>query len=132
MSKVNVISCSGIGKVHGLLAREMALKIVNEICPEISETECLALIVTGDPEITDRIKQKKCITLDGCPKMCSAKSVAQAGGLIAEEFKVIDALKAYRGVNPGSATALNEEGWKIVDETSDKLAARVREIYGEE
>jgi len=130
--KVKVISCSGIGKVHGLLAREIALKIVDEICPESAETECLAYIVTGDQEISDRIKAGKCITLDGCPKMCAAKSVTHAGGVIAEEFRIVDVLKGYRGAKPGSATALNEEGWKIVDETAEKLAAKVKEIYGEE
>ncbi|WP_335582379.1 putative zinc-binding protein [Candidatus Formimonas warabiya] len=130
--KVKVIPCSGIGKVHGLLAREMALKIAQEICIEEAETDCLAHIVTGDQEISDRIKDGKCMTIDGCPKMCAAKSVAYIGGNIAEKFRVVDALKEYRGAAPGSATALNEEGWKIVDETSEKLAARVREIYREE
>lgn len=131
-NKVKVIPCSGIGKVHGLLAREMALKIVNEICPEISQTECLAYIVTGDQDIKERIQSDKCITIDGCPKMCSAKSVAHAGGVIAQEFRVVDALKEYRGAKPGTATALTDEGWKIVDETAEKIALKVKDIYGEE
>lgn len=131
-NKVKVIPCSGIGKVHGLLGREMALKLASEICSEEAEIECLAYIVTGDQEIADRIKGKKCITIDGCPKMCASKSVAHVGGNIKEEFRVVDALKEYRGAKPGSPTALEEEGWKIVDETAEKLAARVKAIYGEE
>lgn len=130
--KVKVIPCSGIGKSHGLLAREIALKIANEICPEIAETECLAYIVTGDQEIKNRIKEGKCITLDGCPKMCSAKSVANAGGVVIEEFRVVDTLKEYRGAKPGTATTLTEDGWKIVDETAKKIAVKVKEIYEEE
>jgi len=130
--KVKVIPCSGIGKVHGLLAREMGLRVVNEICPQEAETECLAYIVTGDQEIMDRIKESKCVTIDGCPKMCAAKSVAELGGAVVQEFRVVDALKEYRGVKPGSVTALNEAGWKIVDETAEKISSRVREIYGEE
>jgi len=131
-NKVKVIPCSGIGKVHGLLTREIALKIITDLCPNESETECLAYVVTGDPEIKERIQIAKCITLDGCPKMCSAKSVAHAGGTIAEEFRLMDVLKEYRGAKPGSPTTLNDEGWQIVDETAEKLAARVREFYGEE
>lgn len=82
--------------------------------------------------VSDRMKERKCVTIDGCPKMCAAKSVAYGGGTIGEEFRVVEALKEYRGAKPGSPTALNEVGWKIVDETADKLAVRVREIYGEE
>ncbi|MCR6544679.1 putative zinc-binding protein [Dehalobacterium formicoaceticum] len=131
-NKVNVIPCSGMGKVHGLLAREMALKVVQELCPDISQTECLAYIVTGDQEVGNKIQSGQCITIDGCPLMCAAKSVNHAGGVIAQELRVLDALKSYRGVKPGTATALNEAGWKIVDETAEKIAMQVKEIYGEE
>jgi uncharacterized metal-binding protein len=130
--KVKVIPCSGIGKVHGLLAREMALKLVNEICTQEAETECLGYIVTEDQEISERMKEGRCITIDGCPKMCAAKSVAHVGGTVAQEIRIVDILKEYRGFKPGTATALNEEGWSIVDGATEKLADRVREIYGEE
>jgi uncharacterized metal-binding protein len=130
--KVKVIPCSGIGKVHGLLAREMGLRVVNELCSQEAETECLAYIMTEDQEIMDRLKEGKFITIDGCPKMCAAKSVAHVGGTVAQEIRVVDVLKEYRGVKPGNAAALNEEGWKIVDETAEKISSRVKEIYGEE
>ena len=130
--KIKVIPCSGIGKVHGLLAREMGLRVVNELCTQEAETECLAYIMTEDQEIMDRLKESKFITIDGCSKMCAAKSVAHVGGTVAHEFRVVDALKEYRGVKPGSVTALNEDGWRIVDETAEKISSRVKEIYGEE
>lgn len=130
-SKVKVIPCSGIGKVHGLLARETALKIVDDLCPEETEIHCLAYIVTGDQSIKDEMQGAKCLTIDGCPKLCAAKSVAAAGGEVREEFRIVDALKEYRGAQPGTATALSEEGWKIVDETAAKLAQRIKEIIGE-
>lgn len=132
MSKpVKVIPCSGIGKAHGLLAREMALRVVYELCPQEAEVECLAYIVTGDQEIKDRIVEHNCVTIDGCPKMCSAKSVKDIGGIVAEEFRVVDALKQHRGAKPGTATNLSEDGWRIVDETAEKISARVIEIYKE-
>jgi uncharacterized metal-binding protein len=82
--KVKVIPCSGIGKVYGLMAREAALKTVLELIPEKSETVCLAYIVTGDPEAKDKIEGIECITVDGCPKMCAAKNVSLAGGIVIE------------------------------------------------
>ncbi|MDD3365182.1 MAG: putative zinc-binding protein [Syntrophomonas sp.] len=130
--KVKVIPCSGIGKVHGLVAREIALKLVNEICTQEAETECLGYIVTEAPEIAERIKDGKCITIDGCPKMCAAKSVAHVGGSVTAEVRIVDILKEYRGYKPGTATTLNDQGWEIVDGAAEKLANRVREIYGEE
>ncbi len=132
MSKVKVIPCSGMGKVHGLLTREVALKLAGELCPGEAETECLAYIVTGDEEIKERIKGKKCFTIDGCPKMCASKSVVNAGGTVAEEIRIIDFLKEYHGAKPGTPTELSEEGWRIVDETADKLAVKVRDLSKEE
>ena len=129
--KVTVIPCSGIGKVHGLLARELAYKLVNELCPEETDTACLGYIVTEDEEISERMSVGKCITIDGCPKMCAAKSVAHVGGTVAEQFRVVDILKEYRGAKPGTATLLNEAGWNIVDGAAEKLAASVRKTYGE-
>jgi uncharacterized metal-binding protein len=130
-NKVKVIPCSGIGKVHGLLAREIALKLVQDICSKEAEIECLGYIVTGDQEISDRMKRSQCITIDGCPKMCAAKSVTHLGGPIAENFRIVDILKEYRGLKPGSATLLNEAGWNVVDGAAEKIAERVKEIYRE-
>ncbi len=130
--KVKVIPCSGIGKVHGLLAREIAFKLVGELCSEETETACLGYIVTEDEEIADKIKNGKCVTIDGCPKMCAAKSVTHVGGTVAEEFRIVDVLKEHRGAKPGNPTLLNEEGWNIVDGAAEKMAVRVKEIYGEE
>lgn len=129
--KVKVIPCSGIGKVHGLLTREIAYKLVNELCPEETDSACLGYIVTEDKEISERMKEGKCITIDGCPKMCASKSVANVGGAVAEEIRIVDILKQYRGLKPGTPTQLNEEGWTIVDGAAEKLAARAKEIYRE-
>ena len=54
--KVGVLSCSGIGKVYGLMAREAALKVTNELKPDETETVCLAHIVTGDADAKEKIE----------------------------------------------------------------------------
>ena len=129
--KIKVIPCSGMGKVFGLISREAALTVVNKLAPNKSETMCLAYIVTGDKEAKEQIEGKNCITLDGCPKMCAAKNVAIAGGIIKEEIRVVDAFKNHRGVKAGNATELTPDGWVIVDEISEKVAQKIKEI-GEE
>ncbi|VBB06450.1 dgc [Lucifera butyrica] len=129
--KVKVIPCSGMGKVYGLMAREAALYTVNRLCPDQAATMCLAYIVTGDAEAEAGIAHRPCITIDGCPKMCAAKSVSAMGGDIQEEFKVLDIMKEHKGVQPGTATALTDEGWAIVEKVAGRLGSRVQEISGE-
>jgi len=127
-NKVKVVPCSGIGKVYGLMAREAVLKTVLELCPEKSETICLAYIVTGDKEVRDRIEGKNCITVDGCPKMCAAKSVTIAGGLVVEEIKVLDTVKQHKGKKFGSPTQLDADGELVISEIAEKIANRITEI----
>lgn len=124
--KIKVIPCSGIGKVYGLVARESALKVTGELCPQETETMCLAYLVTGDREAKEQIEGHSCVTLDGCPKMCAAKNVTMAGGVVKLELKVVEEFKKHRGAKPGNPTELTEEGWQVVDEIADKVAEQVK------
>lgn len=130
-NKIKVIPCSGMGKVFGLASREAALKVVKDLCPEQSETMCLAYLMTDDEKANHQISGCNCITLDGCPKMCAAKNVSEAGGIVKEEYRVVDAFRKHRGAKPGTATALTDEGWQIVDELADEIASKVQELYKE-
>src|SRR5512135_2660933 len=107
--RVIVVPCSGIGKVFGLMAREAVLKTVIELCPEKSETICLAYIVTGDEEVRNIIGGSDCITVDGCPKMCASKNVSIAGGIVIEEVKVLDTVKEHKGKKFGTPTQLSAD-----------------------
>jgi len=126
--KVLVIPCSGVGKVHGLMAREVTYRVVDELEPRASDTLCLALLVKGDEEAVRAVRNRPCITVDGCPKLCSCKNVELAGGNIAESVRVVDAFKGHKGAQPGTATELAEDGWTITDEIAHQVAARVREL----
>lgn len=132
MEKVKIIPCSGMGKVYGLMARESALYTVSHLCSDQAETMCLAYIVTGDDEAEIGIDSRPCITIDGCPKMCAAKSVATMGGDIKEEFKIFDIMNKYEGVQPGTATVLTDDGWTIVEEIAGRLRNQIHKIIGEE
>jgi uncharacterized metal-binding protein len=124
---VKVVPCSGIGKVYGLMAREAALKTVFELCPERSETVCLAYIVTGDKEAKGKIEGCDCITVDGCPKMCASKNVSMAGGIVVE-VKVLDTVKVHKGKKFGSPTQLNADGEVVISEIAEKIAKKINEI----
>jgi uncharacterized metal-binding protein len=126
--KVKVIPCSGIGKVYGLMAREAVLKTVFELCPEKSETVCLAYIVTGDKEAKEQIEGYDCISVDGCPKMCASKNVSIAGGIVVEEIKVLDTVKEHKGKVFGTPTHLDADGEAVISEIAEKIAKRINEI----
>lgn len=132
MSKIKILACSGIGKVHGFISREATLKVTDELCPDISEAVCLAHIVTGDDDAKKKIQGIKCITVDGCPKMCASKNTTLAGGIVKEEIRVVDILKEHRGAKPGTATKLTEEGWQIVDKLAENIAEKVKLVAEEE
>jgi len=123
---IKVIPCSGMGKVYGLVARESALKVVQALCPKESSTVCLAYIVTGDQKAKELIEGQKCITLDGCPKMCAAKNAELAGGIVTDKVRVIDSFRKHKGAQAGTATDLTDEGWLIVDEIAGEIAEKVK------
>ncbi|MEI8373305.1 MAG: putative zinc-binding protein [Planctomycetota bacterium] len=127
-SQVLIVPCSGIGKVHGLVSREAVYQVTDKLLPGQADTVCLALLVTGDPETRQKVRQTPCITLDGCPKLCAYKNVELSGGKIAKGIRVYDTMKRHRGANFGTATALSEEGWAVVEE----VAAEVVEISRQE
>lgn len=119
--QVLIIPCSGIGKVHGLLTREVTYLVTDEIAPDQTATICLALLVKGDAEAVEAVKTQPCITIDGCPMMCAEKNVKIAGGnpVVVE---VIETLKKHPGAKPGSATELNDAGWVIAREIAAEVA----------
>ena len=131
--RVLVIPCSGIGKVHGLIAREVAFRVLDDLTPEASDTLCLALLVKGEEQAREAIRTQPCITIDGCPKLCSYKNVELSGGKIAHSVRVVDAFKDHKGAQPGTATTLDEDGWTITEELAQGIAAQVRDLCaGEE
>jgi len=122
--EVLVIPCSGVGKVHGLISREAVYHVTDDLLPGQADTVCLALLVSGDAQTKQEVQQKPCITLDGCPKLCALKNVELSGGKIAKGIRVYDVMKRHRGENFGTATALSEAGWTVVEE----LAAEVAQV----
>ena len=120
--EILVIPCSGIGKVHGLISREAVYHVTDDLLPGQADTVCLALLVTGDAETAKKVQQTPCITLDGCPKLCAYKNVELSGGKITKGIRVYDAMKRHRGAAFGTATALSEEGWAVVEELAGEVA----------
>jgi len=119
---VLVIPCSGIGKVHGLISGEATYLVTDELAPGKTDTLCLALLVKGDPEAVAAVRAHACIAIDGCAKACAEKNVAMAGGRVAKAIQVAEAFRNRRGVKPGTATALTDDGWTIAREIAESIS----------
>jgi len=128
---VLVIPCSGIGKVHGLISREATYLVIDELAPEQTKTQCLALLVKGDADAVSAVRSHPCITIDGCPKACAQKNVEMAGGTVVKAIRVVEAFKTHRGAQPGSASGLTNDGWTIAREIADAVAAEVNSLATE-
>jgi uncharacterized metal-binding protein len=126
--EVLVIPCSGIGKVHGLVSREVVYRVTDILLPAKSDTVCLALLVTGDEETRHKVRSHPCITVDGCPKLCAQKNVELSGGKIAKTVRVYDTMKRHRGAQFGNATSLSEEGWAVVDEIAAEISEFAQDL----
>ena len=127
-AKVLVIPCSGIGKVHGLISRESAYLVTDELAPAETDVVCLALLVREDEETLVKVRTHPCITIDGCAKACADKNVEVAGGQVAKAFSVAKALGGHRGIQPGTGSELTDEGWEICREIADAVASTAAQI----
>ncbi len=129
---VLVIPCSGVGKVLGLMSREAAYRVTDTLLPGKADTVCLALLVTGDPQTRQKVQDRPCITVDGCQRLCALKNVELSGGKVALGVRAYDTLKQHRGGQFGTATALSEDGWVVVDEIAANIVDKACDITAKE
>jgi len=126
--KVVVISCSGIGKALGSIGRDATYEVVDNLRKGVTETICLALIVSGDEEALRLVRDNRCITVDGCPLQCAEKNVRLAGGDVAASFRVVDALKENRKLKPKTVTFLDRDGQQLSVILARDIAKKVDEL----
>jgi len=129
-NKVVVIPCSGIGKALGTVGREATYEVVENMRKDVTETICLALLVSGDEESVQLVQHNKCITVDGCPLQCAEKNVRIAGGDLAASLRVVDALRENRGLKPKSVAFLDSDGQQLTRAVAEKIASKVDAILG--
>jgi len=129
-NKVVVIPCSGIGKALGTVGREATYEVVENMRKDVTQTICLALLVSGDEESVQLVQRNKCITVDGCPLQCAEKNVRIAGGDLAASLRVVDALRENRGLKPKSVAFLDRDGQQLTRAVAERIASKVDAILG--
>ena len=128
--KVIIIPCSGIGKAFGSISRDATYEVTENLRKDSTQTLCLALLVSGDQESLQLVRNNKCITVDGCPLQCAEKNVKLAGGNLAGSLRVIDAYKENRRLKPRSVTFLDPDGRQMAAALAERIAKKVDELLG--
>ena len=126
-----IIPCSGIGKPFGTIGRDATFRVVDELRKGRADTNCLSLLVMGDEEATEQIRESECIAVDGCPLECARKNIEIAGGRIASHFRVMDLLRENRGLRPRQVTFLDDDGMKLAEMLAERIAVKVDELGGD-
>jgi uncharacterized metal-binding protein len=126
--KVVVIPCSGIGKALGSVSRDATYEVVDNLREGVTQTTCLALIVSGDKEALRLVRDNKCITVDGCPLQCAEKNVQLAGGDVAASFRVVDALRENRKLKPKTVIFLDHDGQQLSAVLASDITKKVDDL----
>ena len=126
--KILIIPCSGIGKPFGTISRDATFRVVDDLKPNTSETNCLSLLVTGDKKAVKQVQSSKCIAVDGCPLECARKNIEIVGVKPSAHIRVMDLLKENRGLKPQKTSFLDEDGEKLSIILSNKIATKVDEL----
>lgn len=108
--RVVIVPCSGIGKTYGTVSREAAYEVTDDLRPAQTQLVALSKLVLGDEAARASVAGNPTITIDGCKLACATKMVQESGGVIAQDFAVLDVYRRYRQFKPQGIAELNEGG----------------------
>ncbi len=119
---VCIVPCSGIGKTYGTVTREAAYLVTEELRPGTTKVIPLSLLVLGDEEAQSAIQAAPALTLDGCKLACATNLVRQSGGVVAQDFTVLDTFRKNKTLKPAGIAELNDGGLALARALADEVA----------
>ena len=123
--KIVIVPCSGIGKSHGTVSREAAYEATED---SRTQLVALSLLVLGDEEARAAVIENLAVTIDGCKLACATKMVKESGGVVAQDFGVLDVFRRYREFKPQGIAELNEGGQKLAHALAEEITAVVDKL----
>ena len=127
-NKVVIVPCSGIGKTYGTVSREAAYNVTEDLLPHDSQLVPLSLLVLGDEAARAAVAENPAITIDGCKLACATKMVKESGGVVAQDFAVLDVYRRYKQFKPQGITELNEGGLLLAQALAQEVVTVVTSI----
>ena len=126
--KVVIVPCSGIGKTYGTVSREAAYEVTEDIRPADTQLVALSLLVLGDDAARTAVAESPAITIDGCKLACATKMVKESGGMVAQDFAVLDVYRRFRKLKPQGIGQLNEGGQQLAHALAEEIAGVVKNL----
>jgi uncharacterized metal-binding protein len=78
------------------------------------------------------INNSHVITIDGCPKTCSFKSLEALGKKVSKAYEAIHFHQAHKDLKPEGVAELNETGRKLAAVAAEELAKDIDELAAKE
>lgn len=129
--KIVIVPCSGIGKTYGTVSREAAYEVTEDLRPQSARLVALSLLVLGDEAAREAVANCPSITIDGCKLACATKMVKDSGGLVAQDYAVLEVYRRYKQFKPQGIAELNEGGLKLADALAKEIALAVDTLIEE-
>ena len=123
--KVVIVPCSGIGKTYGTVSREAAFEVTEDVRPADTQLVALSMLVLGDESARAAVAESPAITIDGCKLACATKMVKESGGMVAQDFAVLDVYRRYRQFKPQGIAELSEGGQQLAHALAEEIAGVV-------
>ncbi|MEM2957693.1 MAG: putative zinc-binding protein [Candidatus Jordarchaeaceae archaeon] len=122
--KVCVLPCNGLDKSLGVVARNVALKLI-ENDPDI-QLICPVLLNSGDEKYEELLKESDIIVIDGCMTRCATKLLDERSLRPSRKIFTPDMVKKYK-LSPGKSLILDEEGQKLAESIASEILECLKE-----
>jgi len=126
--KVVIVPCSGIGKTYGSVSREAAYNVTEDLRPDNTRLIALSKLVLGEDEARSVVAGNPAITIDGCKLACATKMVQESGGIIAQDYAVLEVYRRYKQFKPLGIVKLNEGGVQLAQALANEIVRVVDEL----
>ena len=123
--RVVIVPCSGIGKTYGSVSREAAYVVTEDLRPAETQLVALSKLVLGDEAARSAVAGNPAITIDGCKLACATKMVKENGGVVAQDYAVLDVYRRYKQFKPKGIAELNEGGLQLAEALAKEIASSI-------
>lgn len=123
--KVGIVACSGEELPAGMVTRQAALRVLEQLRPDQTVTICLPLFLAGGEGDRAFAKFYPTIAVDGCAKRCAARGTELYSNKPAASIVVDDLVAQMNLPEPQGLRRLGPESQAVVDALADAIAAEV-------
>src|SRR5512139_453256 len=113
--KVGIVACSGEELPAGMVTRQAALKVLEQLRPDETVTICLPLFLAGGEGDRAFARFYPTIAVDGCEKRCAARGTELYSNKPAASIVVDDLLGQHTLPPPQGLRRLTPASQPVVD-----------------